>query len=489
MSPLSSPRPAPRTSRPLVPAQYRSWLPPLACGLLLLLIPTPAGLTPDAWHFFALFVAVIVALITEPMPGAAIGFIGVSIAAAFLLVGETPTEALRWALSGFVNDTVWLIFAANMFALGYESTGLGRRIALQLVRALGQRTLGLGYAIALTDLFLAPVMPSNTARSGGTLYPVVNSIPPLYGSYPDNNPGKIGSYLVWTAFSATCVTSSMFLTALAPNLLATGIVRSVAGINITWTMWMLGFLPLGVLLFAATPLLAYFLVRPEVKRGHEVVFWAENELRNMGGITRREVTMVLLAVGALIGWIGGSRWLNPVTVALIAISLMLLTKVVVWPQIIARKEAWSMLVWFATLIALAEGLSSVGFLAWLSRHAASAVANASLWAMLAGAIVLFFLVHYLFASITAQTTALLPVFLLAVISAPGVPAMPVALLLCYSLGLMGVISPYASGPAAIWYGSGYVATKDFWRLGAITGAIYLLMLLVVGIPYVLTFMR
>ena len=197
--------------------KWLGWLGPLAVGFILLLIPTPAGLTAAAWHYFALFASVIAALITEPLPGAAIGFIGVTLAAALLLVGKTPGEATKWALSGFSNDAVWLIFAANMFALGYEATGLGRRIALLLVKALGRRTLGLGYAIAPSDLCLAPVMPSNTARSGGTVYPIVKNIPPLYGSFPNNHPQRIGGYLLWTGFATTCVTSSMFLTSLAPT--------------------------------------------------------------------------------------------------------------------------------------------------------------------------------------------------------------------------------------------------------------------------------
>jgi L-tartrate/succinate antiporter len=451
----------------------------------LLLIPVPAGLAPNAWHYFALFVVVIVALITEPMPGAAIGFIGVAAASSLLLVGKTPAESMRWALSGFSNDTVWLIFAANMFALGYESTRLGRRIALLFVRTLGGHTLGLGYAIALTDLVLAPVMPSVTARSGGTIYPIVHSIPPLYGSHPHEHPRKIGSYVMWTAFATSAVTSSMFLTAFAPNLLAADIVRRVAHVDISWGLWLRGVLPVGIVLFAGTPLLAYFLAPPEVKRGHEVAAWAGQELGKMGPVSRREITMVVLALAALGGWIGGNRWLNPVTVALAAISLMLLTGVIAWQEIVARKEAWGMLVWFATLVALAEGLSTVGFLAWFAQHAAALVAGVSLVPMLAGALGFFFLVHYFFASVTAQTTALLPVFLLAVISVPGVPAQPVALLLSYSLGLMGVISPYASGPAPIYYGAGYIATRDFWKMGAITGAVYLAVLLALGIPYVL----
>jgi L-tartrate/succinate antiporter len=455
---------------------------------VLFAIPPPAGLAPSAWHFFALFVAVIVALIMEPIPAAAVGFIGVSIAAALLLVGKTPAQAARWALSGFGNDVVWLIFAANMFALGYEATGLGRRIALLLVRTLGRRTLGLGYAVACADLCLAPFMPSNTARSGGTVYPIVRNIPPLFGSRPDSHPRRIGAYLMWTGFATTCVTSSMFLTALAPNLLGVDIARKVAHVDITWTMWLKGFLPVGILLFACTPALTYVFCPPEVKRTDEVTAWAADELRKTGTLTRREVTMGILVAGALVAWIGGGRWVAPVTVALVVVSLMLLTKVITWADILANRQGWNVLVWFATLLALANGLSTVGFLAWLVQRATSVTRIVSPVAVLTGAIALFFLIHYLFASITAQTTALMPVFLLAIIGVPGIAPRAAALLLAYSLGLMGVISPYATGPAPIWYSSGYIATKDFWRLGAIMGAVYLGLLLALGIPYVVTFM-
>jgi L-tartrate/succinate antiporter len=446
-------------------------------------------LTGAAWHYFALFAAVVAALITEPLPGAAIGFIGVTLAAALMLVGTTPGEATHWALSGFSNDAVWLIFAANMFALGYEATGLGRRIALLLVKALGRRTIGLGYAIALSDLCLAPVMPSNTARSGGTVYPIVKNIPSLYGSYPHDNPRKIGGYLLWTGFATTCVTSSMFLTALAPNLLAVEIAHKVAHVDISWGEWALGFLPIGIVLFAFTPLLSYWLYAPEVKRGEAVAQWAGSELAKMGRITRHELTMAALAVAALIGWIAGSHWISPVVVALAVISVMLLSGVVNWNAILANKQAWSVLVWFATLVTMAEGLSSVGFLSWFGTRAAAYMTGLPLIPMLVAAVAVFFLIHYLFASITAQATALLPVFLLAVLSVKGVPAKAATLMLVYSLRLMGILTPYASGPAPIWYSSGYIPSKDFWRLGAIMGAIQLFALLAIGIPFTLAFVH
>src|SRR5712691_657856 len=161
-------------------------LAPFVIGGAVLLTPTPEGLTANAWHFFALFLATITGVIFEPIPGAAIGLLGVLIATVLGLVRPVPVQATAWALSGFSNSTVWLVFAAYMFACGYSKTGLGKRIALQLIRTLGNRTLGLGYAIAFADLALAPVTPSATARSGGSIYPVVRSIPELYDSHPDD---------------------------------------------------------------------------------------------------------------------------------------------------------------------------------------------------------------------------------------------------------------------------------------------------------------
>lgn len=466
-------------------SQFIRWLVPFGLGILICVFPHPAGLTPVAWHYLALFVAVIAALITEPIPGAAVGIVGISTACVFMLVGQTPASAMKWALSGFSNDTVWIIFAANMFAVGYEVTGFGRRLGLMLVKRLGRSTLGLGYAIALSDLLLSPFMPSVTARSGGTIYPLVKSIPPIFGSYPDDNPRKIGSYLMWTSFATCCVTSSLFLTSFAPNPLATEIVRKVAHVDISWKMWALGVLPVGVILFILTPLLSYILYPPTIKKSVEVSDWAASELRILGRLTRRELFMALLAIASLIAWIGASKWVAPTIVALAAVSLMILTKVISWDDMVGSKQAWNILVWFATLVALAEGLSTVGFLTWFAKSSTGLTAHLSVTTAVIAMVVVFFVVHYAFASGAAQTASLLPVFLAAAVLVPGIPVRPISLLLLYSMGLMGVISPYAIGPAPIYFGSGFIPSKDFWRLGFIFGAFYLIVLLGVGLPYLL----
>jgi L-tartrate/succinate antiporter len=461
------------------------WIVPLAIGGLIALLPAPAGLTPAAWRYTALFAFVVAGLITEPVAAPVMGFIGLCTAAVFRLVAPTPAASVRWALSGFSNEVVWLVFSATTFALGYEATGLGRRIALLLVRTLGGSTLGLGYAIAAADLVLAPFMPSNTARSAGTIYPVVKNIPPLYGSTPAVNPRAIGAYLCWTAFATTSVTSCMFVTALAPNLFATELARKIAGVEVGWMSWATGALPLGLLLFVLTPAVIYVVYPPTIKRGPAVIDWAAAELAAMGAISRREITMAALAAGALVGWIVGGAIMSPVIVSLIVISLMVIAGVVRWDDVIANKSGWNVLVWFATLVAMADGLNQVGFLPWIAERSAASLAGLPVLLAAVLMIALFFVLHYLFASTTAHATAVLPAFLAVIVLVPGMPVEPVVRTILYSVGLMGVLTPYATGPAPVWLGAGYISTQEFWKLGALMGALFLFALIAIELPYLL----
>lgn len=462
---------------------YLRALLPVLMWIVLSVIPAPAGLEANAWRYFALFVAVITGLILEPIATAAIGFLGITAAVLFRFVAPTAADSIKWGLSGFSNTTVWLIFGAFMLSMGYEKSGLGRRIALVLVRMLGRNTLGLGYAIALADLAIAPVTPSNTARSAGTIFPIIRNIPALFGSEPGPTSRRIGSYIMWNAFAVTGVTSSLFLTGLAPNLLALSFVKQYTGVEIQWVQWMVGFLPMGLLLFVAVPFLVYLIYPPEVKKSPEVSGWASDELKKMGGMSAKEWLMALSTLLALSLWIFGRGFVHATTVVWIVISFMLLTRIIEWDDILANKSAWNVLVWFATLVALADGLKKTGFVEWATSGISASLSGFSPLLIMAGFVIFFFVSHYLFASITAHATAVMPILLTLGKAVPNMPIVPLSLLLCYAMGIMGVITPYATGPAPVYYGSGYISRADFWRLGAIFGVIYIAVLVVIGIPY------
>jgi L-tartrate/succinate antiporter len=372
-----------------------------------------------------------------------------------------------------------------MFSLGYEKTGLGRRIALLLIKVLGKRTLGLGYAVALADLAVAPFTPSNTARSGGIIFPIIKNIPPLYGSTPEDGRRKIGSYVMWTAMATTCVTSSMFLTGLAPNLLALEILNKTAKISISWTEWFVALAPACILLFLLVPWLIYVLYPPSVKESADAPKWAREELVRMGAISARELTMGGLAVLALLLWIFGGKQFDATTVALIGLCLMIVTRVITWDEVIGHKTAWNVLVWFATLVAMADGLARVGFLTWFAKTAAASMSGFSVGTLIICFVLLFYFIHYFFASLTAHTTALLPVVLATAATVPDMPMKTLALLLCGTLGLMGILTPYATGPSPIYYGCGYISRKEYWILGSVFGVIFIAVYLAVGYPYLM----
>ena len=60
-------------------------------------------------------------------------------------------------------------------------------------------------------------------------------------------------------------------------------------------------------------------------------------------------------------------------------------------------------------------------------------------------------------------------FLAVATKIPVVTPVAWALLLAYPLGMIGVLTPYASGQNAVYYGSGYIKRRDFWVLGLVLG--------------------
>jgi citrate:succinate antiporter/L-tartrate/succinate antiporter len=299
---------------------------------------------------------------------------------------------------------------------------------------------------------------------------------------------------MWTAFAATAVTSSLFLTALAPNAAALTIAKKTVGVDMSWSQWFIGFAPLGVLLILLVPLVSYVICRPEVKESPEIVTWAASELKVMGPMSRNEWVMSGLVVLAMFLWITGSNpniklpflganYMNATMVVLVIISLLLVTKVVAFADIIAEKSAWEVFFYFTSLLTLASGLNEIGFIKWVAEGFARPLVGMSPTLALILLVTLFFWIHYFFSSITSHAAAVLPVVLAVGMGIPGVSVPTLTLLCCYSLGLMGVISPYATGPAPMYYGSGYIGKGDFWKFGLIFGLIYFAGLLVIVLPW------
>lgn len=182
--------------------------------------------------------------------------------------------------------------------------------------------------------------------------------------------------------------------------------------------------------------------------------WAREELERLGALSRREIILAALVLLALVMWIFGTDYVNATTAALIAVCLMLVTNIVRWDDMLGNKQAWSTLVWFGTLIPLADGLNRTGFVGWFAQSVAEQMTGFSPTVAIIVLVSVYFFSHYLFASITAHVTAMLPVMLSVGAAIPEMPVQQFAMMLVLCNGNMFVLTPYAGGPNPVYYGSG-----------------------------------
>lgn len=443
-------------------------------GALIWFLPIPEGVKPEAWHLLAIFVATILGFILQPLPIGAIAFISISFTAlsGVLKIGQV--------LSGFSNSTVWLIVAAFLFARGFVKTGIGQRIAFQLIRYFGNSTLKLSYVLLLSDLFIAPATPSNTARAGGMLFPVVRSLAVSFKSEPGATSKRIGSFLIQSVYHGDSIISAMFMTAMAGNPLMVAFAAETAGVKVSWGTW---FLAASVPAFVALVVVPFFIYKfenPEIKKTPQAREIADQELEKMGIMKREEKYLLGIFILSLILWATSQfTGLNATLVALIGVSAMLITRVLEWDDVISEKSGWDTMIWMGSLICLAGFLNTLGLVPWFATKVSSALVGFSWHYALVIIILVYIYSHYAFASLTAHIAAMYSAFL-AVAVAVGAPPFLAAFSLFFASSISQGLTHYAAGPAPIYFGAGYVSQGRWWTLGFFVSVINIILCIGLG---------
>jgi len=449
----------------LIPAKLLPLIVVVALGVIIWFIPPPEGVKPEAWQLLAIFVATVAGFIAKPLPMGAVAIIGI------MMTTLTGTLSIVHALSGFGNSVIWLIGAAFFISRAVIKTGLGARIAYHLMKILGKRTLGLSYGLGLADLILAPAMPSNTARAGGIIVPLIRSVAEVYDSAPaKGTERKIGSFLMMSAFQINIITSAMFMTAMASNPLAAELAGK-AGINISWGSWFLAALVPGLISLIVLPLVVYKFYGPEIKETPEARELAEGKLREMGSMSSGEWITAGVIILLLVLWIGGQALsIDATTAAFVGLSVLLLAGVLSWEDMLNEKGAWDTIVWFAALVMMATQLNSLGFIPWFGETMAGKVSGLEWTTAFLIIALIYFYSHYMFASQTAHISAMYAPFL-AIALTVGTPPVLAALVLAFFSNLFSSLTHYANGPAPVVFGAGYVSMGTWWGMGAVISVI------------------
>ena len=453
---------------------WRGLAPLLLFAAVVWVAPRPEAVRPEGWRLLGIFVAAIAGLILEPLPGGAVVLMAVTLAS--IAGGLT----IQQALEGYGDPTVWLVLAAFFISRALIKTGLARRIALFFVSLVGKSSIGVCYALSLSDIVLATIIPSNAARSGGVILPIARSIAEVYGSRPGPTAALLGSFLMTGVYQSICVTAAMFFTGQASNPLAAQIATEQFGYEVTWTNWLLaGILP-GLCSLALVPLVVMRLNPPEIRRTPEAREFAARELEAMGRLSRHEKIVGLVFVSVCGMWVT-YQWhrIDIAVTALVGGCALLLARVLHWEDVKSEKAAWDIFVWYGGLLCLGKALKDAGVTAVFADRVSSLLAGAGWVALFAAALLIYFYAHYGFASITAHILAMYAPFL-AVLTAREAPTgLFVYALACFT-NLAAGLTHYGTTPSPMFFAHGYATLRTWWTVGFVVSLVNIAIWATVG---------
>jgi DASS family divalent anion:Na+ symporter len=447
---------------------------PLILGIILWAIKPPSGLDKEAYLMFIIFASTILSVLIRVIPMSTSVLIGLLLSIIFNLM------PLKVALMGFGDSTTWLVVIAFLIAGVIIDTGLGKRIALICIQELGKSVTGLGYAICTTELILGPLVPSNTARGGGIIAPIVDSISRSLGSEPKNTSEIAGEYLHLVGAHANLITAAMFLTGMAANPIISRAALDVYGIEFDWSTWALGSIIPGLIGLIGLPIFLKYFSKPTIGSIENVRADIKLSIKELGPWSFREMAMVLILLLMLILWTTKSyHTMGTTTVALFGLVMLLILNITTWDQLVKNYKAWDTLIWLGGLLTMATGLKNNGFILWISESMNSTLVGVEPFTLLVLLAMIYFYSMYVFSMLTAHIVALGSTIMV-VASGTDLNPFLVVGIIAYISSLCGCLTNYSTGPVIIYFGNGYSKPSNWFKIGFFVSLYHLIVWFVFG---------
>ncbi|MDQ0203658.1 DASS family sodium-coupled anion symporter [Pectinatus haikarae] len=438
------------------------------------IIPPPDGLSVAAWHLFAIFLGTVVGFILQPIELGTIALI------ALVLCALTGVMKFSQVLSAFSGNTVWLIVSAFLLARAFIITGLGRRIAYLAMRAFGDSSLKLVYSLALSDVIIGPAIPSNSARAGGLIFPIVQSLAHAFDSKADESPRRLGAYLMACIFHLDLVVSALFLTAMVGNPIAVAMAKKVFDIDITWIGWFVAASVPGIAALIIIPYVLYKFYPPEIKKTPEAKNIANKALEEMGPMCIREKILLFVFVMLLILWATTTiTHLDTTLIAFMGLCILLIGRVLTWKDVISEKKAWDTLIWVGGVIVMSDYLNKLGFIPWFAAILENQMIGVSMITAVVLSFIIYLYSHYFFASMSAHVTAMYAA-LITLGAAAGAPPFISAFVVAIAANICGCLTHFGTGPAPVYFGAGYIDQKTWWTIGFGVSVMHIIIWLGIG---------
>jgi len=462
--------------------------------IVILWLPTPAGLPVAGHRMLAILAFAVIVWMTEAIDYA-VSAVVIAALMAFLL-GLAPSvanpkvlmgtsAALTLAFGGFSNTALVLVAAALFLAAAMTATGLDKRIALNILSRVGTETRAVVVGTILVGFVISFMVPSTTARVA-CLVPITLGIIAAFGV---NKRGAFASMLMITTVQTASIWNVGIKTAAAQNMVAIGFIEKSFDQTITWLDWLIAAAPFGVLMSIALYFVMTIMMPPEVKGvpgGREGI---RESLAALGPMKANEKKLLLLSLTLIAFWAteGKLHKFDTSTTTITAVALMLLPGIgiMTWKEA-QPKIPWGTVVLFGVGISLGTALLQTNAATWLANIVVAefGLKNASVLFILGVMSLFLVVIHLGFASATALASAMIPIVIavLKSVATPGINVIGMTMLLQFVVSF-GFILVVNAPQNMVAYGTETFRARDFVRTGLVLTVIALALVMVLGATY------
>ena len=424
----------------------------------------------SAWLVLAILLLMAIWWATEAIPVPVTALIPLALFPIF------DITSFQQAAAPFADKNIYLFLGGFILALGIESSGLHKRMALKMIILMGSNGATLiGSFMLVAALVSMFVMNTSTTLMllpiGLAVCTVVSQTIPNISSlqqrYFDTG------LMLGIAYAATIGGMSTII-GTAPNIVFVQFMNNQFGVDISFLDWMKIGVPVAtVMLVFAWVILTKFIFPTSFSSSPETKNKLEQMYSELGPLSRDEIKVSILFFFAVVFWMtskairdGLGIELQDAGVAIIAAILLFMIPsengkegLLKWEK--TTKLPWGLLLLFGGGLSLGAQVSQTGLGLWIGEALTILENVPSIVLILAVAAMIIFLTEM--TSNVATTATFLPVFAAVAIAIGIVPvALTIPVCLAASCAFM---LPVATPPNAIVYGSGKFTIATMMKAG------------------------
>lgn len=459
-------------------------------GILVWFLPMPAEMTVTQHKVLSLFAGAVVAWITI-----GINFAVSTLALITLLyfwVGNTAGTMKNgvlvhdgsFAISGFGSSSLWILVTGYIITIAMTETGVSKRISLYMMKKFGRTPLGAMFATIIANFVIAPLTPSNTARTAALL-PIIEGVGATYKC--EKGKSNFGKALYLCGTLTSNITASAFLTGTIPNPLAIGMIVAVVGASFktSWSFWAMAALPTNIIILILLPVILLKMHKPEHATIPGGLEYIDQELAEMGPMSGAEKKAILYFLIALVLW--STDFIHHFNSSYVAFMVALLIYmphigVLEW-KATQNKLPWEMFMYFGGVITMSTVLMKTGAFKLIIVKALNAMGLTALDPHLLMIFLLGLTIfsHCIWSTTTAMTGVMVPIYI-SLAQAMGLDVvnfvLPLSIMLGYALFL-----PFNTMGNIIMFGTGFFTVADLLKSGIIMGIVIWVCWIITALVY------